>query len=257
MMLDDKVVVVTGGAGLLGSAFSEAIISENAIVIIADYDKIIASKCATNLTAKIKTGFAEAHSLDITSKSSINELIANVHKKYGKIDALINNAYPRNKNYGNKFEDVTYQDFCENLTSNVGGYFLTSQQFIHYFKKQGYGNIINIASIYGVIAPRFDIYQGTDMTTPVEYAAIKAAILHLTRYMAKYLSGKNIKVNSLSPGGIKNHQPAKFIEKYASYTLNQNMLDATDINGALLFLLSGHSAHMNGQNVIIDDGFTL
>ena len=96
----------------------------------------------------------------------------------------MNSAYPRNANYGRKFEDVTYEDFCENIDMGIGGCFLLSQQLVHIFKKQRYGNIINIASIYGVIPPRFEIYEGTEMTMPIEYAAIKAAIIHLTKYFA-------------------------------------------------------------------------
>ena len=177
--------------------------------------------------------------------------------EFSKIDALVNNAYPRNKNYGRKFEDVTYEDFCENVNMHLGGYFLMMQQFAEHFKKQGHGNIINIASIYGVIAPRFDIYDNTDMTMPVEYAAIKSAIIHLTKYVAKYYKGYNIRVNCISPGGIYNNQPEPFIKSYNEYALNRGILDSSDITGILLFLLSNESKYINGQNIIVDDGWTL
>lgn len=101
---------------------------------------------------------------------------------------------------------------------NLGGYFTASQQFSQYFKKQGYGNI---SSIYGVVAPKFEIYDNTPMTMPVEYAAIKSGLIHLTKYMAKYFKGMNIKVNALSPGGIFDHQAEAFLEK----CLNKGMLD--------------------------------
>jgi len=127
--------------------------------------------------------------------------IAFVHETYGRIDALVNNAYPRNKHYGRFLMDVEYDDFCDNLNLNLGGYFLTSQQFAAYFLKQGFGNIVNIASIYGVVAPKFEIYENTPMTMPVEYAVIKSALIHLTKYFAKSFKGKNIRTNSLSPGG--------------------------------------------------------
>ena len=244
MSLENKVIVVTGGNGLLGKSFIKAIHKAGGIPIIADIKKEENSKY-------------EYVKLDITSKVSILEAIRNIHKKFGHIDALINNAYPRNKNYGNHFESVEYSDFCENISTNLGGYFLTSQQFSKFFVQQGHGNIINISSVYGVVAPRFEIYKDTDMTTPVEYSAIKSALIHLTKYMAKYFNGKNIRFNSISLGGIKNNQPDSFVEKYNSYCLNKGMLEVNDISGTLIFLLSDYSKFINGENIIVDDGFTL
>jgi short-chain dehydrogenase/reductase SDR len=180
-----------------------------------------------------------------------------LYNKYKRIDALVNNAYPRNKHYGRHFFDVEYGDFIENLGLNLGGYFLASQQFAGYFKKQGYGNIINICSIYGVVAPRFEIYKDTHMTTPVEYAAIKSGLIHLTKYIAKYFQGMNIRVNALSPGGIFDNQPESFLEKYKEKCLNKGMLDNSDLKGTLVYLLSDMSKYVNGQNIIVDDGFSL
>ena len=115
----------------------------------------------------MKTNQVDFFQMDITSKDSVNSAIISIITKYNKIDALVNNAYPKNKNYGNHFFDVSYNDFIDNLGMNLGGYFLTSQQFAKIFYKQKYGNIINISSIYGVIAPKFEIYENTLMTTPV------------------------------------------------------------------------------------------
>ena len=244
MSLENKVIVVTGGNGLLGKSFVKAINKAGGIPVIADINE------------KSEMDYAYVK-LDITSKKSIIKAIKHIDKKYGHIDGLINNAYPRNKNYGQLFENVDYEDFCDNLNMNLGGYFLTSQQFITYFQKQGYGNVINISSIYGVITPRFEIYNNTEMTTPIEYIAIKSALINLTKYMAKYFKGSNIRFNSVSLGGIFNNQPDSFIQGYNSYCLNKGMLDPKDINGVIIFLLSENSTFINGQNIIVDDGFTL
>ena len=134
---------------------------------------------------------------------------------------------------------------------------MTSQQFAEYFKVQGYGNIVNISSIYGVVAPKFEIYENTVMTMPVEYAAIKAGLINLTRYMAKYFKKMNIRVNALSPGGILDKQPESFLDAYAAQCLNKGMLDKSDLSGTLIYLLSDMSKYVNGQNIIVDDGFTL
>ena len=249
-MLKDKIIVVTGGNGLLGRSFCKAISNYGGIPIIADLD--IAGK---HFAHSLNRG--DYFPLNITKKSSLQELIKYLNNKYERIDAVVNNAYPRNKNYGKHFFEVEYDDFCENLGINLGGYFLTSQQFAKYFYQQEYGNIINIASIQGVVAPKFDTYEGTKMTTPIEYTAIKSALIHLTKYMAKYFKDKKIRVNAVSPGGILDNQPGIFLEKYKSYTLNKGMLDKSDINGTLIYLLSDLSEFVNGQNIVVDDGFTL
>ena len=251
--IKDKVVVVTGGAGLLGKEFCQAIATNGAIAIMAERELSVAEKTVERLGIK---NIIPAQ-IDITNIVSIQKLITSVSEKFGKIDALVNSAYPRNKNYGKHFFDVTYDDFCENVGLNLGGYFLTSQQFAKYFEKQGYGNIINLASIYGVVAPRFEVYNNTSMTMAVEYSAIKSGLIHLSKYMAKYFKGKNIRVNTISLGGIEDKQPASFLKAYKTFCLNKGMLDTKDISGTVLFLLSDLSEYVNGQNIVVDDGFTL
>lgn len=252
-LVKDKIVVVTGGAGLLGKTFCQEIANNGGVAVVAEYDIAIAQKLCTSLqNDKIVPA-----QINITDKDSIIALINNISQKYGKIDALVNSAYPRNKNYGKHFFEVTYDDFCENIGMNLGGYFLTSQFFAKYFYEQGYGNIINLASIYGVIAPRFEIYDNTPMTMPVEYAAIKSGLIHLSKYMAKYFKGKNIRVNTISLGGIEDKQPEAFLKAYKEFCLNKGMLNPNDIAGTLIYLLSDLSKFVNGQNIVVDDGFTL
>ena len=252
-LVRDKVVIVTGGAGLLGRTFCQAIADNGGIAVVAEYDIAIAERLCTSL----ENASIVPAQVDITDKISVETLITTISKKYGKIDALVNSAYPRNKNYGKHFFEVTYNDFCENVGMNLGGYFLTSQLFAKYFYEQGYGNIINLASIYGVIAPRFEIYDNTPMTMPVEYAAIKSGLIHLSKYMAKYFKGKNIRVNTISLGGIEDKQPESFLKAYKEFCLNKGMLNAKDISGTVLYLLSDLSEFVNGQNIVVDDGFTL
>lgn len=260
-MLSDKVVVITGACGYLGQHFSRSVVANNGHVIMADINADTGHAFAQELNDAAKknnsTASAEFQSVDITDIESLKALISKLTEKYQRIDAVVNNAYPRNKNYGAKFFDVQYEDFCQNINMNLGGYFLSAQQFAQYFQSQGYGNIINIASIYGVVAPKFDIYQDTHMTMPVEYAAIKSGLIHLTKYMASLLKGYNIRVNSLSPGGILDGQPEPFLAKYKDKSLNKGMLLPEDICGSLLYLLSDASEFVNGQNIIVDDGFTL
>ena len=256
-MLQNKVVVITGGAGLLGQEFVKAIIDNNGITVIADINDITGLEIKEKLSRELNTLNIDYIKLDITSKKSLKETIDFIDGKYGKIDALVNNAYPRNKNYGRHFFEVEYNDFSENISMHLGGYFLTSQMFGSYFKQQGYGNIINISSIYGVITPKFEIYDNTTMTMPVEYAVIKSGLIHLTKYMAKYFKNMNIRVNTLSSGGVFDGQPKSFVDKYNEICLSKGMLDKSDLKGTLLYLLSDLGKYVNGQNIIVDDGFTL
>ena len=251
--LHKRVVVVTGACGLLGKTFVKALLSNNAIVVAAD----INAEQLEKLNVEINSPALFTCVLDITAENSIKSSIEAIQKKYGKIDALVNNAYPRNKSYGNDLEKVTYKDFCENTDLHLGGYFLCMQQFALFFKQQGHGNVISMSSIYGVMPPRFEVYENAGFTMPVEYAAIKSGVVHLTKYFAKYYKGKNIRFNCISPGGIFNNQDENFLRKYNSLSLNKGMLDREDITGALLFLVSDASQYINGQNVIVDDGFSL
>lgn len=255
-MLQGKVVVVTGGGGFLGRSFCEAIAAAGGTVIVADSNEKLARPFADELYHRYEQR-AAFMKVDITSDASLQALIESVHNEFGYIDALVNNAYPRNKNYGKAFEEVTYHDFVENVGMHVGGYFLTSKQFLNYFSERKQGNIVNLASIYGVIAPRFELYEGISKTMPVEYAVIKSGVIHLTKYITRYYKGKNIRCNSISPGGIYNNEPEAFVERYNSYANNKGMLDTKDLSGTLVFLLSDASTYINGQNIVVDDGWSL
>jgi len=255
-MLNNKVIVVTGGVGVLGQCFVRGIAERGGIAIAADIN-IEAAKSLANELSRVNLGQIEAAHLDITSKDSIVALLADLRQRHGRVDAVVNNAYPRNKHYGRKLEDVTYSDFCENVEMSLGGYFLVAQQFCLAFKEQGYGNVVNMSSIYGSMTPRFDIYDGTPMTMPVEYAAIKSAIEHLTRYFAQYFKGTGVRVNCLSPGGILAGQPTDFLAAYNKHCASKGMLDAEDLLGGLIFLLSDESSFITGQNLLVDDGFSL
>ena len=242
---------------MLGQAFVRAIVANHGTAVIADVNAGKGQAVCDNIAQEMNTYKVSFVQVDVTSKDSLQSVIQSLQGKYGQIDAVVNNAYPRNAQFGRRFEDVEHSDFCENLGLNLGGLFLTSQQFAKHFQKQGHGNIVNIASIYGVIAPKFEIYANTTMTMPVEYAAIKSGVIHLTAYMAKLFKNQNIRVNCVSPGGILDQQPPSFLNAYKANSLNKGMLDASDLTGTLVFLLSENSQYINGQNIVVDDGFVL
>jgi NAD(P)-dependent dehydrogenase (short-subunit alcohol dehydrogenase family) len=256
--LDGKVVVVTGGAGLIGKGFVKAVVENGGTAIIADIDEMSGNEAKDEISTALGTDKIEFLAVDITSRESVRGMIDSIISRHQVIDALVNNAYPRNANYGRKFEDVTYEDFCENVNLHLGGYFLMSQEVSRVMVTQNKGTIVNIASIYGFMAPRFELYENAGFTSPVEYSAIKGALLSLTKYLASYLGNHDIRVNAISPGGVHNGQPEPFVAQYARKTIIGNrMAETDDLTGALVFLLSDASMYITGQNIVVDGGWSI
>ena len=252
--LENKVVVITGGAGLIGKGFARAVVESGGTAVVADLDVIAGNKVKDEISTDLGTDNIDFVEVDITSRESVTGMIEIIIAKYKAIDALVNNAYPRNKNYGSKFEDVTYEDFCENVNLHLGGYFLMSQEIV----QQERGVIVNIASIYGFMAPRFELYENANFTMPVEYSAIKGGLLSLTKYLASYLGKHGITVNAMSPGGVHNNQSESFVTQYSKRAIIGNrMAEPDDLTGALIFLLSDASRYITGQNIVVDGGWSI
>lgn len=252
--LHDKTLVIVGAAGRIGQQILRSAIDAGANVMAFDSD--------IDAVNQLENKYGKHASLiygliDITDIKSIEQMLETGERRFGRIDGAVNTAYPRNTNYGSKFFDVTYEDFCENLSLHLGGYFLFMQRCAKFsIERETKFSLINMSSIYGVMAPRFDIYKDTEMTMPVEYAAIKSGLVHLTRYANAY-TRKGFRANCISPGGILAGQNSDFLENYNIHCMTKGMLDSRDIIGTILFLLSDASAYIVGQNIIIDDGFSL
>lgn len=249
-MIENKTVAIFGGEGLIGKSFVKACLNHGANVIVLD--KIKKNKINKNLDKNISYYY-----LDITKESSINKFFQLIKKKRIKLDAIINAAYPKSKKFGVSLEKLEYKNLKEDLSNQLGSSIILSKHAIKYFNYLGKGNIIFISSIQGFMAPKFSHYAGTNMTSPIEYSAIKAGIISITKYLAKYCKNDNIRINCISPGGIKNKQPDSFMKKYKNDCVSKGMLDPEDLNGALLMLISDYSKFITGQNIIIDDGWSL
>jgi len=252
-MLENQIVAISGGAGRIGSAFSKAVVENGGKVIIGDINVDLGNQLVLDLGDDVALFFEG----NLTEPNTVDLMIRKGVEKFGKIDATIHCAYPVSEKWGARFEDLKPESLEKDLFNQLGGAILFSQRMIKYFRSQGRGNLIHISSIQGVAAPKFDHYQGTNMSSPIEYSAIKSGIISITQYLAKYCKDQNIRVNCISPGGILDKQPDSFLKKYRSSCQSKGMLDAVDIAGALSFLLSDHSKYINGQNIIVDDGWSL
>lgn len=253
-MLIDKNVLVLGASGLLGSQVVKSLLQHGCKVSAVDLDIEILKDNLKKINVDIESSALSMSCLDVTDESAVKNFFDSLED----ITGAVNCTYPRNQNYGAHFFDVTLADFNENLSLHLGSSFLLMQQCAAYFKREEKEfSLVNISSIYGVVAPKFEVYHHTKMTMPVEYAAIKSAILHLSKYVVAYVADSRFRVNSVSPGGIFDHQPQDFVEAYKLNTLGKGMLDVDDVIGSIVYLLSDYSRYVNGQNIVVDDGFIL
>jgi NAD(P)-dependent dehydrogenase (short-subunit alcohol dehydrogenase family) len=194
---------------------------------------------------------------DVTNENSVFSLINTVLAKFGKIDGFVNNAYPRTVDWGNKFEEIKYESWKENVDKQLNSIFISTKVVLETMKNQGFGSIVNVASIYGVIAPDFTIYEGTNMTMPAAYSAIKGGVISYSKYLASYFGKYGIRINCVSPGGIFNNQPREFVNRYIKKVPLNRMGNPNDISPAISFLLSDKANYITGQNLIIDGGLTI
>jgi NAD(P)-dependent dehydrogenase (short-subunit alcohol dehydrogenase family) len=243
MNVKDKIVVIIGGSGLLGREIIDLLIEGKAVVYNIDLNK-----------------YREQHisniQCDITDENQLLNALNAIGNKNGKIDSLINNGYPRTKDWGNKLEQINYSSWNQNVEYQMSTVFWSCKNAVPFLKQSSCPSIVNVASIYGVVGPSFDVYEGTEMTMPAAYSAIKGGIINFSRYLAAYYGKDGIRVNVISPGGIQDSQDSAFIAKYSEKTPLKRMGKPKDIAPSVLFLISESSSYITGQNLIIDGGWT-
>ncbi|MDP3442106.1 MAG: SDR family oxidoreductase [Ignavibacteria bacterium] len=243
MILKDRIILVTGGSGLIGKELVKDINLKGGFAINADIGVI------TNLPL----GTLQ---MDITNDQSIQFGIDQVVAQFGRIDGLVNNAYPRTKDWGTKFEDIDPQSWRTNVNIQLNSYFVCSQKVLRIMADQNHGAIVNITSIYGVVGNDFTLYEEYGGTSPAAYSAIKGGLINFTRYLASYYGKKGIRVNCVSPGGIFDYQHPSFVTRYEAKVPMGRLGNPDDISPAVSFLLSDEAKYITGQNLIVDGGWT-
>lgn len=267
--LQGRAAIVTGGAGLLGSEFSHTLAEAGAAVAIADIDVEAGSAVADEISQR--GGSAIAVQTDVTDPTSIQRLCEVTLKAFERLDILVNSAAldpkfdPQHigsdleRTGTGAFETFPLDAWNKALSVNLTGVFLCCQAAATLMLQGGGGVIVNLSSIYGIAAPDQRMYQrpdGPPQFKPVYYPVTKAGILGLTRYLAAYYAGKNIRVNALSPGGVYNDHDDSFLKAYSTRSVMGRMAEKDEMNGALLFLASDASAYMTGSNLVVDGGWT-
>ena len=248
--LSDKTVFITGALGQIGKAVALHLLGNGAFVYLADKQRVIDKDLKQLCKVRRHDNYQFVH-IDVTSEKSIQV----ARKKLVRpIDILINCA---GIGVYTPFEARSTEDLDKVYAVNLKGTILCSKIFSADMIKRKSGRIINFGSIYGITTPDFKIYGNSGRNSSEIYGATKAGIIHVTKYLAAYLAEHNILVNSISPGGIFNHQDPNFVRKYEAKTPLGRMAKPEDLTGLIAFLCSDDARYITGQNIAVDGGFTL
>ena len=253
--INGKTILITGAAGLIGSSVAKEASDLGAKLILTDFNKDKLDKISEELLVKNKEIYT-LH-INLSSQNAIELLMEKILARFDRLDSAIYCQYPKSRGFGDSFKDFKEYNLYKDLNLQLGMAILFSRKIMMQFDIQGYGDLIHISSIQGVQSPKFKHYENTNMSSPIEYSAIKSGIISITKWLAKYHKNKNIRVNCISPGGIEDNQIEKFKKRYREDCTNIGMLSPRDISSAILFLLSPAAKAINGHNLIVDDGWTL
>jgi NAD(P)-dependent dehydrogenase (short-subunit alcohol dehydrogenase family) len=252
--LKDKVALVTGGAGYLGSAICETLAELGAIVIVASRDREKCEKYAIELGDKFGI-ISKGVSVDITNINDLELLRGYIETHFGKLDILVNDAWSGKKN---SFDSITFDDWNYDINVCLNGPFYTTKTMVGLMGKGS--KIINIASMYGIVAPDYNMYMGIDHVNPPSYGAAKAGVIQLTKYLASFLSPHGINVNVISPGTFPFEETLikhpNFGDRLKEKTMLKRVGRPEDLKGVIALLCSDASNYINGQNISVDGGWT-
>lgn len=243
--LSGKIIIVTGAQGLLGKAFVKDIKQKGGVPILADI--------------KIETDI-ERHSIncDITSNQSIKDTLALVIERFGRLDGIVNNAYPRTRDWGISLEEDDLDSWRKNVDMQLTSHVAFCKYAMELMVTHGIkGSIVNIASTYGVVGNDPTLYEGTAIKPPPAYSAIKGGIINFTRFLAGWYGKTGIRFNCVSPGGIFDHQDPAFVNNYSRKVPLGRMGNPEDVAPVVSFLLSDEAGYITGQNIIVDGGWTI
>lgn len=261
MDFKNKIVIITGGAGLVGPTYMESFAKNNATVILVDNNEqklqdVISDPKHEPYKFKIFSYVA-----DISKEEQWESLKDWAVNTFGRIDILVNNAaitnQSKSKNYEKNFFEYPSDDWQAVMDVNLLGTFLGCQIIGKVMVEQKFGNIVNIASFYGIQSPNHKMYPGTGIFQPPAYMVSKAGVIALTKYLATYLGETGVRVNCISPGGIFNDHTGLFLERFSKLNPMGRMAQKEEMVGALLYLTSDASSYCNGHNLVVDGGWSV
>lgn len=250
----NKIILITGGYGYLGKAIVSSMLKHGGIIYVLGKDQL-----------KFTTSFLDINDkhlhfeyCDVSDSEKIKCAFKKIYDKEGRIDVLINNAF---YSRGQSPETMTDEDWSYSIEGTLDSTFKCIREIIPFFTKDNSGKIINVSSMYGLVAPDFDIYkEAPEFLNPPHYGAAKAGIIQLTKYYASYLGKFDIQVNAVTPGpfpSLEVQNDKNFIEKLINKTTLNRIGKPEDLAGAFVFLSSAAADYITGQNIIVDGGWTI
>lgn len=258
MDLNERTALITGGGGYLGRTFAETLLELGANIILIDIDKEKLDSAKEQLK-KSKHQNIECFICDISNENAIQNTCGQIKENYSCLDIIINNAaYVGTtdiKGWAVPFEDQSSECWPDAIQVNLTSAFTITQSLAPLMKNSKQASVINIASIYGIIGPDMSLYKDMKMGNPAAYAASKGGLIQLTKWLATNLA-PDIRVNSISPGGILRGQKETFVTRYNNKTPLGRMATEEDFKGIVAYLASDMSAYVTGQNFVIDGGWT-
>ena len=254
--LDGKVVVLSGAAGIIGTQVVKSFVEAGARVFAIDRDADLLSEKLGSSHDSLITCVA-----DVARRESLVAAHALLVSRWGQADGLLNNAATKSENFFEPFETFPVSEWNEVMSVNLTGAMLCSQIFGSPMAQRGRGSIVNTLSIYGIVAPDQRIYEGSEylgraINTPAIYAASKAGLWGLTKYLAAYWGHKGVRVNAVTPGGVFSGQNDTFVENYARRTPLGRMAQTDDMANAMRYLTSDAAKYITGHNLVVDGGWT-
>ena len=268
--LNNKNIVIAGGAGFLGSQFSSALSNMGATPIILDINNISLNLLKKRFKKKRQKGIFFL--VDLNNENKVNATVNLIIKKHRKIDCLINatgftgdNMLKSNSNFFETFEKYDFKLWQKSLDANLSSIFVVTKSVVKHMLKRRKGSIVNIASDVGVISPDHRIYEpnkkfnykGVNFNTTVSYSVAKSGIISMTRYLATLWAKKGIRVNCISPAGVYKKHDKKFVEQLSHRIPLGRMARPEELNGAIVYLCSNASSFVTGHNLIVDGGRTI
>ena len=268
--LKNKIIIITGGSGFLGSEFSSTLSDVGAIPIILDKNNASLELLKKKFIKKKQRGLFFL--VDLNNETKVNVVINSIIQKYRKIDCLINAAgltgedmLKTDSNFFEKFENYDFKLWQKSLNGNLSSTFILTKSVAKHMLKRKKGSIINIASDVGIISPDHRIYEankkinykGVNFNTPLSYSVAKSGIISMTRYLATYWAKKGIRVNCVSPAGVYKKHNKKFIEQLSEKIPMGRMAKPEELTGAIIYLCSDASSFVTGHNLVVDGGRTI
>ena len=259
--LTGKVVVLTGGGGILGARFTAALAGHGARVAVVDLDADRARAVSDEVNREFGP-LTRPYAADVTSPDRLRDLHAAVRAELAEVDVLVNGAAAKGPHFFDSFEHFPLQEWDYVVRVNMTGVMLGCQVFGPAMAARRRGSIINILSVYGIVAPDQRIYEGSQyegraINTPAVYTASKAAVWGLTKYLAAYWGWRGVRVNAVTPGGVFSGQNEVFVRNYSARVPLGRMADRDEIGGAIVFLAADASSYVTGQNLVVDGGLTV